>query len=249
MALEYSFSPSELDYKAKKCPRCFYIHKHYKINPGDRPPPVFSSFDAVQKPYFKKTNTRSWCDDLPDGEIMDSSELPGKIVSEGLQDNKQRKFKLSGNPDIVIRFKEKGFGIVDFKTTTISSDKAEKIKSSLSFLKNKAKTLEDIYKNGQYIISDQVNFNNEDLKLIDQTSKKIISEFNGKITRLNELKREFLEPIINELIKSNNTNFKGVGQPLRIALTGSRFGPGIYDIITSLGKEEVIKRLSNKIFS
>ncbi len=131
----------------------------------------------------------------------------------------------------------------------ISSDKIEKIKSSLSFLKNKAKTLEDIYKNGQYIISDQVNFNNEDLKLIDQTSKKIISEFNGKITRLNELKREFLEPIINELIKSNNTNFKGVGQPLRIALTGSRFGPGIYDIITSLGKEEVIKRLSNKIFS
>ena len=98
MSVEYSFSPSELDYKAKKCPRCFYIHKHHKINPGDRPPPVFSSFDAVQKPYFKTTNTKTWCDDLPDGEIMDSSELPGKIVSEGLVDNKQRKFKLAGNP-------------------------------------------------------------------------------------------------------------------------------------------------------
>ena len=55
-------------------------------------------------------------------------------------------------------------------------------------------------------------------------------------------------PIINELIKSNNVNFKGVGQPLRIALTGSKFGPGIYDIIISLGKEETIKRLGNKIF-
>ena len=32
---EYLFSPSELDYKAKKCPRCFYISKHYKINAGD----------------------------------------------------------------------------------------------------------------------------------------------------------------------------------------------------------------------
>ena len=50
MIKEYSFSPSELDYKAKKCPRCFYILKNYKITPGDRPPPVFSSFDAVQKP-------------------------------------------------------------------------------------------------------------------------------------------------------------------------------------------------------
>ena len=59
---------------------------------------------------------------------------------------------------------------------------------------------------------------------------------------------ENLEVIINELIKENNTNFKGVGQPLRIALTGTRFGPCIYDIIISLGKEEVIKRLGNKVF-
>ena len=42
-------------------------------------------------------------------------------------------------------------------------------------------------------------------------------------------------------------NFKGVGQPLRIALTGSKFGPGIYDIILSLGKEEVQKRLGAEI--
>ena len=40
------------------------------------------------------------------------------------------------------------------------------------------------------------------------------------------------------------TNFKGIGQPMRIALTGSKFGPGIYDIILSLEKEEVLKRLN-----
>ena len=45
------------------------------------------------------------------------------------------------------------------------------------------------------------------------------------------------------IFNNNNTNFKGVGQPLRIALTGSKFGPGIYDIILSLTKGEVIKRL------
>ena len=131
----------------------------------------------------------------------------------------------------------------------ITADKAQKIKNSLSFLKNKAKTLEDIYRNSQYIISDKVNFNDDDLKLIDKTSKKIISEFHGKISELNKFNREALEPIINDLIKSNNTNFKGVGQPLRIVLTGSKFGPGIYDIIISLGKDEVIKRLGNKIFA
>ena len=131
----------------------------------------------------------------------------------------------------------------------IESNKEDKIKKSLLFLKNKAKTLEDIYNNSKYIVSDIVQFSDEDIKLIDVLAKKIISEFTSKISEINMLKKETLEPIINELIKSNNTNFKGVGQPLRIALTGSKFGPGIYDIIISLGKEEVIKRLGNKIFA
>ena len=131
----------------------------------------------------------------------------------------------------------------------INSKKEDKIKSSLIFLKNKAKTLEDIYNNSKYIIFDEVNFNQEDLKLIDSKAKNIISEFSSKIMKIDSFKKETLEPILNEIIKSNETNFKSVGQPLRIVLTGSKFGPGIYDIIISLGKEEVEKRLGNKILS
>ena len=131
----------------------------------------------------------------------------------------------------------------------INSNKKEKIKPSLTFLKNKAKTLEDIYNNCKYIIFDEVNFNQEDLKLVDDKAKKIISEFSDKIAKLDSLSKETLEPIINDLIRSHETNFKGAGQPLRVALTGSKFGPGIYDIIISLGKEEVQKRLGNKILS
>ena len=129
----------------------------------------------------------------------------------------------------------------------IKSEKQDKIKKSLAFLKNKAKTLEDIFINGQYIIVNEINFNQEDLKLIDNKAKKVISDFKNEFEKITELNKETLEPIINGLIKSNDTNFKGVGQPLRIALTGSKFGPGIYDIIISLGKDEVTKRLSNKI--
>ena len=129
----------------------------------------------------------------------------------------------------------------------IKADKKDKIKASLIFLKNKAKTLEDIFNNGQYIIVDKVNFDQDDIKLIDDKARKVISDFNSRFEKIDLPSREILEPIVNELIKSHDTNFKGVGQPLRIALTGSKFGPGIYDIILSLGKEEVQKRLSAKI--
>ena len=129
----------------------------------------------------------------------------------------------------------------------IKSDKKEKIKKSLTFLKNKAKTLEDIFNNGLYIIRDEVNFNKDDVKLIDKKARNVISDFNSQFEKIDIPSREILESIVNGLIKSHSTNFKGIGQPLRIALTGSKFGPGIYDIILSLGKKEVQKRLSAKI--
>ena len=131
----------------------------------------------------------------------------------------------------------------------IKTDKEEKIKKSLSFLKNKAKTLEDIFNNAKYIILDEVNFGDDDLKLIDENAKKIIAEFKNEIISLNTFNKEGLEPIVNGLIKKYDTNFKGVGQPIRVALTGSKFGPGLYDIVISLGKEEIEKRLSNKIIT
>ncbi len=125
----------------------------------------------------------------------------------------------------------------------IDRSKATKIKSSLMFLKNKAKTLEEIFNNAKYIINDEVTFNENDLNLIDDKSKKIINEFLNEIKNLENLTRDNLEPIVNNLIKKHETNFKGVGQPLRVALTGSKFGPGLYDIVISLGKADVEKRL------
>ena len=129
----------------------------------------------------------------------------------------------------------------------INNEKEKKIKSSLSFLKNKAKTLEDIYNNAKFVINDEVNFNKNDLKLIDDKAKKIISEFSKELSSIEKVNKENLEPVVKNLIKTNETNFKGVGQPIRIALTGSKFGPGLYDIVIALGKEEVVKRLAKII--
>ena len=129
----------------------------------------------------------------------------------------------------------------------IETNKEDKIKKSLSFLKNKAKSLEDIYNNSKYIIFDEVSFDENDLKLIDNKAKTIIKDFNDEISKQEEINKNILEQIISSLINKHETNFKGVGQPLRIALTGSKFGPGIYDIMISLGKLDIEKRLSKII--
>jgi glutamyl-tRNA synthetase len=129
----------------------------------------------------------------------------------------------------------------NYKTKT--DGKGERIKKSLNFLKNKAKTLEDIYNNAKYIIEDQIQISSDDSELLDDLSKKVLSNFLIEFEKLSIIKKENLEIIINSLIEKYKIKFKGAGQPLRIALTGSRYGPGVYDIILSLDKNEVIKRL------
>jgi glutamyl-tRNA synthetase len=115
--------------------------------------------------------------------------------------------------------------------------------NSIHFLKNKAKTLEDIYKNSLYIMNENIKIVDHDKSLLDKLSKKIINEFLIEYEKIQEINKENLEKIIKKLISAHNINFKSIGQPLRIVLTGSKFGPGIYDILLSLNKEEVIKRL------
>ena len=127
----------------------------------------------------------------------------------------------------------------------IDASKESTLLKSMNFLKNKAKTLEDIYQNAHYILNDSIKISPEDLKLLDAPSKKILKDFLSEFEKISKITKENLEKIVNGLIDKHKTNFKGVGQPLRIALTGSRFGPGIYDIIISLNKDAVVKRLKN----
>ncbi len=126
----------------------------------------------------------------------------------------------------------------------INQSKEAVLLKSITFLKNKAKTLEDVWNNSQYIINDKIEIKSDDKKLINDLSKIVIKDFIAQYEKINSLSRETLEPLIKSLIDKHKTNFKGVGQPLRIALVGSRFGPGLYDVILSLDKTEVIKRLS-----
>ena len=125
----------------------------------------------------------------------------------------------------------------------IDNSKEKTLLQSINFLKNKAKTLDDIYQNAQYILNDVVKISSEDLKLLDSTSKKILKDFLSEYEKMTKITKESLEKIVNGLIDKHKTNFKGIGQPLRVALTGSKFGPGLYNIILSLDKNDTIKRL------
>ena len=165
---------------------------------------------------------------------------PSKLDMSRILSMNETYIKTINEKDLFKLFKE----YVSKYKNSIDDSKDVILIKCMSFLKNKAKTLEDIYNNAQYIINDEVTIGDEDQNLLDYQSKLIIKDFISDFEKIPSSNKENLEPLIKSLIEKYKTNFKGVGQPLRIGLVGSRFGPGLYDIILSLNKTEVIKRLS-----
>lgn len=117
----------------------------------------------------------------------------------------------------------------------------ETIKINLSFLKNKSKSLEDIYNNSKYIFSYELNENQ--IQKIDKSKLTIIKDIYSLIKKDKNLSKDYLKSIFDKIIETEKINFKDLGQPLRIILTGSEYGPAIYDIANSLGLDEFLKRL------
>ena len=165
---------------------------------------------------------------------------PSKLDMSRILSMNEYYIKNKSNDDLFQSFEEY---CKNFKEN-INNEKLNIIKKSLTFLKNKAKTMEDIYNNSKFIIHDEIIIEKAEMSLLTENAKNIIKSFMKKVNEIEVFNKETLEPIINNLISENQTNFKGVGQPLRIILTGSKFGPGIYDIIISLGKKRVLDRLS-----
>ncbi len=124
-------SPSSLDFQINKCHRCFYLSKKLGIQTNNFPPPVFNQLDLIQKSFFINKDTSFISEKLPKGRFLQDNELPKKISSSLLKDNKGRDFKLVGIPDLVIEFEDKTYGIIDFKTTKISEKKADFYKFQL----------------------------------------------------------------------------------------------------------------------
>ena len=125
----FKVAPSGLDY-ALKCKRCLWLsHRGIKLDAFF--PPIFNSFDLIQKKFLITQSVKLMSEALPDGRIM--TELNGFIGSSTLKDKKGRSFVISGKTDIVVEFKTnpKKYGIIDLKTTKISPSKIENYKLQL----------------------------------------------------------------------------------------------------------------------
>ena len=102
----------------------------------------------------------------------------------------------------------------------------------------------DILKEGTYFFEKPSEY---DKKVIE---KRWNDETSGHLKALRDLfancdfSAHALETIFKAYLEENGLGFGKVGQPLRVAVTGVGAGPGLFEIMEVLGKEETLARLA-----
>ena len=113
----------------------------------------------------------------------------------------------------------------------------------ISIFKDRSSSLNEIASNVLQMTSVKKNFTNEE-KLILENFEKYKSLICDKFSNIIEWNELNIENKIKEVIKYYQIDFKSIGQPLRLLITGSLFGPSLSKIIKVLGLQKTIKRIN-----
>jgi glutamyl-tRNA synthetase len=113
-------------------------------------------------------------------------------------------------------------------------------------LKEKSKTINDLIELSSYLTrdDDEITVKNELLDINNQATNKHLTGIVNIIKNIKNWNIIEIENSIKSYIDDNDIKLFELAQPLRIVLTGSTVSIGIYDIITSLGKNAVINRVN-----
>ena len=118
----------------------------------------------------------------------------------------------------------------------------------LSLTKDRSKTLKDLMEISDTFFIDQVVYDMgiKD-KIWNEVSSQIIDDLLSAINIEDNFDKQTLESIFENLMNQHDLSLGKLMQPVRFALSGLTYGPGIFDTMLLLGKDTCVKRLSESM--
>jgi len=151
-----------------------------------------------------------------------------------------RRYDIDELTELVLPFLEEG-GID-------TSDKI-KIKKILNIVRVYVNKLNELPQHFRMFFVDKVEFENPDYQEVVKTdiSKRVFEELILRLQGVSELTAEEFKQATQDIQKSTGIKGKNLFKPIRLALTGKEHGPELPIVAELLGKDKVIKFLSQQI--
>ena len=126
---------------------------------------------------------------------------------------------------------------------------SDKYKSDvLSLTKDRSKTLTDLMEISDTFFVDHIIYDMDiKNKIWNEISSQIIDDLLNAINIEENFDKQTLESIFENLMNQHDLSLGKLMQPVRFALSGLTYGPGIFDTMLLLGKDICVKRLSEGV--
>jgi glutamyl-tRNA synthetase len=118
------------------------------------------------------------------------------------------------------------------------------LKEVIHQLKERAKTLTELAEMAKTYYEEDVTFDEKAAdKFLTNESAEILKNIAEGIEELEEINEETLDPLFKKIMEEKDLKMGKIAQPARVALTGGTVSPGIFEVITLLGKKKSVRRI------
>jgi glutamyl-tRNA synthetase len=115
-------------------------------------------------------------------------------------------------------------------------------------LSARAKTLVEMAEMARFYFHDPRPYEEKSAaKFLTPENAPLLQEAGRRLEVLAELSEDALTRMFSGLATDTGRKMVNVAQPVRVALTGKTASPGLYEIISILGKKEALARITNAI--
>lgn len=115
-------------------------------------------------------------------------------------------------------------------------------------LRSRSKTLVEMADSGQFYFADEVTYDPEAAKKF--LTPEIVEHLQAimrELPQCADYSKTGIEQFLRRFTEERGVKLKIIAQPLRVALTGKTVSPGIDDVMITLGKERVVRRLEKAV--
>ena len=132
-----------------------------------------------------------------------------------------------------------------FLTQKPSETEKQRLLKALEFLKEKPTTLKEIADScAPYFDGFNADFDIQQQELL-ASKKDLLAKIYDALSKIDDWNHDSVKTTLMDFAKNNEIKIKDFGPALRLALTfSSSSGGGIFTVVESLGKDEVLKRLN-----
>jgi glutamyl-tRNA synthetase len=135
-----------------------------------------------------------------------------------------------------------------FKNQGLEPAFDDRFKKIISLLRVRAKTLKELPNLASYFYLKEISYDKEvKEKFLTPRQTKYFPQIIRLLTKIDPFDETSIKKGFDKFLADHNLTLKHIAQPLRVALTGRTKTPGLFEVISLLGKDVSIKRLSKHL--